>query len=131
IYYKLKPIINMRATIKIFIGFLGIFLMSQCSGKANLSRMNNVKPEFIVEEAPEWTALFKRYSGWFGADGIFAIPLNAKDNVQASPADTTMLIFSDTLIGEIKDGGLPTGFEMVNNSVALVSGNQPVAQKIT
>ena len=29
---------------------------------------------YTIEEAPEWTSLFIRSSGWFGADGIYAIP---------------------------------------------------------
>ncbi len=107
-----------------------MFLVSFCS-IPNKSKIDDLKVEFTVEEAPEWTALFKRNSGWFGADGIFAIPLNGKDNVQADSKSETMLIFSDTLIGEIEDGSLPSGFSMINNSVALLNGNRPEKDKIS
>ncbi|RCH54046.1 hypothetical protein DJ568_14255 [Mucilaginibacter hurinus] len=83
--------------------------------------------KFTVVEAPEWSALFNRSSGWFGGDGIFAMPLNGKDNVKANNATETMFIFSDSIVGEIKDGKLqsPTrGFVMVHNSVAYVKGGE-------
>jgi hypothetical protein len=38
---------------------------------------------YKVEEAPEWTALLKRSSGWFGGDDIFTIPLNGKEHIYA------------------------------------------------
>lgn len=86
--------------------------------------------QFTVEEAPEWTDLFNRKSGWFGADGIFAIPLNAKDNQSATSGTETMLIFSDTVIGEISDSTLQPGAVMVNNSVAYLTGSKPDEEKI-
>lgn len=86
--------------------------------------------EFAVEEAPEWTALFNRKSGWFGADGIFAIPLNAKDNETATSSTETMLIFSDTMIGEISDSTLQPGAVMVNNTVAYLKGSEPKKENI-
>lgn len=81
--------------------------------------------EFTVEEAQDWTALFNRESGWFGADGIFAIPLNGKDNEIAKTSTETMLIFSDTMIGEISDGRLQPNSAMVNNTVAYLQGSEP------
>ncbi|MEQ9440847.1 MAG: DUF4185 domain-containing protein [Cyclobacteriaceae bacterium] len=86
--------------------------------------------DYTVEEAPEWTALFNRKSGWFGADGIFAIPLNARDNETAVSSTETMLIFSDTMIGEISDSTLQPGSAMVNNTVAYLKGSEPEANNI-
>lgn len=123
--------IQMQSIIKIFIGLSTMFLFSVCSNPVREDEVAELKVDFTVEEAPEWTALFKRYSGWFGGDGIFAIPLSGKDNVQAENNATTMFIFSDTLIGEIEDGSLPSGFDMVNNSIALLSGNKPMPDKIS
>src|SRR3546814_6284643 len=54
---------------------------------------DTVNLDFTVTEAAEWTALFDRTSGWFGADGIFALPLSGVD--QAGGSDSTMLIFSE------------------------------------
>lgn len=87
--------------------------------------------KFTVEEAPEWTALFNRTSGWFGADGIFAIPLNGKDNETAKATTETMLIFSDTMIGEISDSTLQPGAVMVNNTVAYLDGSEPKEDKVS
>lgn len=84
---------------------------------------------FSVEEAPEWSALFSRTSGWFGGDGIFAIPLDGKDNVGAGETTETMFIFSDTMIGEIIDGKLQPGSSMVNNSVAYLQGGKPLPER--
>ncbi|MFC5410632.1 DUF4185 domain-containing protein [Larkinella bovis] len=78
--------------------------------------------EFTVEPAPEWTHLFLRKSGWFGGDGIYAIPFSGKD---AEPGDSLLFVFSDTMIGEIAGGQLKPGSVMVNNSVAVLKGNTP------
>jgi hypothetical protein len=37
--------------------------------------------KYTVAEAPEWTALLNRSSGWFGGDGIFTIPLNISPQI--------------------------------------------------
>jgi hypothetical protein len=85
---------------------------------------------FTVEAAPEWDKLFKRDSGWFGGDGIFAIPLTAIEHRQANDQDSTIILFSDTMIGEIKEDSLLPGYRMVNNSIALLKGNSPEEDKI-
>ena len=85
--------------------------------------------DFVVEEAEEWTALFKRSSGWFGGDGIFAIPLNGKEYESSSQAKN-LVIFSDSMIGEIEGDSLMPGFSMVNNSLAYLVGNYPTADNI-
>ncbi len=82
--------------------------------------------KFTVEKAPEWTALFKRSSGWFGGDGIFAIPFSGVDMTKdTSEADSVLFVFSDTMLGEIRDGELQPGYKMVNNSVAVLKGGNP------
>lgn len=81
--------------------------------------------KFTVEEASEWTDLFKRTSGWFGGDGIFSIPLSGVDSAGSEAEGTTMILFSDSLIGEITDGKLDTPLVMINNSIALISGVEP------
>lgn len=80
---------------------------------------------FEVEEAPEWSALFNRTSGWFGADGTYSIPLNGKDNATVKATTKTMLLFSNTLIGEISNGRLDSNISFINNSAALLIGNEP------
>lgn len=96
--------------------------MSSCSGpneEAGTVKKNTdtVNLAFTVAEAPEWSALFNRNSGWFGGDGIFAFPVNGVDT--AGSADSTLLIFSDSMIGEIEEGELKSS-KMINNTVAYV-----------
>lgn len=116
---------------------IGMLALGACTpvGSGNKDDRSSVNTDtvnlkFTIEEAPEWTALFNRTSGWFGGDGIFAIPLNGKDNVQVGTSTKTMLIFSDTLIGEIENNQLPKGFNMVNNTVAYLTGNEAKKDKI-
>jgi hypothetical protein len=72
-------------------------------------------PEPAGKAAPEWDALFQRDSGWVGADGAYSIPLTN---------DTTLWLFSDTLVGKVKDGKrIETS--MINNSIALQRGTNP------
>src|SRR5680860_373551 len=86
--------------------------------KNNSQDLMSVKKfTFTVERAPEWTEVFKRNSGWFGGDGIFAIPYSGEDIRKES--DSILFIFSDTMVGEIIGDSLVPGYSMVNNSLAL------------
>ena len=78
---------------------------------------------YTVAAAPEWTDLFYRKSGWFGADGIFSIPLSGVDRVGNVGNRETLLLFSDTYIGEVENGKPKPGNKMVNNTCAIVKGN--------
>ena len=75
--------------------------------------------QFSAEAADEWTEIFYRKSGWFGADGIFSIPLDGTDD--HSGPEERLLIFSDTYIGTVEDNAPLPGNTMVNNSIAYVS----------
>lgn len=104
----------------------GCFLYSHGNNSDESSGQSSVKNmslQFRVEEAPEWTALFNRRSGWIGGDGIFSIPLSGND--YDSREDSILFIFSDTMAGQIKEGELQPGWSMVNNSVAYLKGNLP------
>jgi hypothetical protein len=79
--------------------------------------------QFTVERADDWTALFKRTSGWFGGDGIFAIPFSGQD--AGSAEDSIMFLFSDTMIGQIDSGALKPGYQMINNSCMILQGKEP------
>lgn len=79
--------------------------------------------DFTAEEAPEWTALFYRNHGWFGADGIFSIPLNGVDSANGS--DSTLFIFSDSMVGDVEDGKIKRSYPSVNNSAAILKGRIP------
>lgn len=121
---------------KIFLMKYPICILLICFlGKVNAQRVSNPQQDlttlkYSVEEAPEWTALLKRTSGWFGGDGIFTIPLNGKEHIHASSADKLLFLFSDSMIGEIKDDTLMPGYKMTHNSVAILDGNKPDKDKI-
>jgi hypothetical protein len=85
---------------------------------------------FTAEAAPEWTSLMERTSGWFGADGIFSIPLDGKED-QGVAEKKTLFIFSDTYIGEVVNNVPQPGNVMVNNSAAWLTGVEPDKEKIT
>ena len=65
--------------------------------------------ELTGKAAPEWDALFQRHSGWIGADGDYSIPLTT---------NTILWLFSDTFVGEVKDGKRKNAV-MIHNSIAL------------
>lgn len=75
---------------------------------------------FSVQPAPEWSALFSRTSGWFGADGIFSVTRNGVETPGAGQASETILWFSDTMLGEISGDSLQPGSQMINNSIAIL-----------
>ncbi|UJH90626.1 hypothetical protein LZ575_17875 [Antarcticibacterium sp. 1MA-6-2] len=90
--------------------------------KEDVSTETENELEFTVAPAPEWSAVFKRNSGWFGGDGIFAIPYSGDDNKTES--DSILFLFSDTMFGEIENGELVPGYRMVHNSVGLFKKGQ-------
>ncbi len=79
--------------------------------------------KFTTEMAPEWTSLFVRNSGWFGADGIYSIPLNGND--KPGNHTQTLLIFSDTMIGDVVNDVPQPGYVLVHNTCAYVDGIPP------
>lgn len=73
-------------------------------------------PPRLAEPALEWDALFQNTNGWIGADGDYSVPLSKQ---------TTLWLFSDTFIGEVRDGKRVRA-RMINNSIALQQGtNRP------
>jgi hypothetical protein len=86
--------------------------------------------KFTVQEAPEWSALLKRTSGWFGGDGIYTIPFNGVEGRKAKLNDSVLFIFSDTMVGEIKGNTLMPGHKMIHNSVAVLKGSEPINERM-
>ena len=87
--------------------------------------------EFESVGAPEWDDLFLRYSGWFGGDGIFAIPASGIEYQEEQDSTENIILFSDTMVGEIEEGELQDGFHMVNNSIAYMNGKTPSEDNIS
>lgn len=110
-------------------------LLISCNSRDQHSTADDPAPAlqpltFTAVPAPEWTALMERTSGWFGADGIFSIPLDGVED-QLNHKKQTLFIFSDTYIGEVKDGVPLPGNVMVNNSMARMTGIGPSREKIS
>jgi hypothetical protein len=93
-----------------FLGWLVFLALAACQ----------TFPRFTVEPLPPYEALFQQPSGWTGGDGAYSTALGSKK---------LLWLFGDTLIGEIKDGRrIVAG--MVNNSIAIQTGNEPQAASI-
>lgn len=75
---------------------------------------------YTVRAAPEWTDLFYRKNGWFGADGIFSITFSGDESIGAGQNEEVMLSFSDTMTGTVLGDSAVDNFKMVNNSFAFV-----------
>ncbi len=86
----------------------------------------------VAVPAPEWTALFDREHDWTGADGIFSIPLNGREDGEAhGPNFRTLILFSDTAIGEVGSSAERLdGTTLVNNTLAVLRGTEPRADRI-
>ncbi len=101
------------------------FSLFSCSPSATDVVETNVG-NYKIEPADDWSSLFVRSSDWFGGDGIFAIPLNGSDY---DAKGDLLFVFSDTMYGEVKDSVLQPGWQMANNSVMVLHGNEPKPEK--
>lgn len=111
----------------ILVGLICLSILMSCSKTVESDQSSPAATvKFTVEAAPEWTALFKRSHGWFGGDGIFAIPFSGQDRGTAAASDSILFVFSDTMVGDIEDGKLQPGYKMINNSVMVLHGNKPI-----
>jgi hypothetical protein len=76
--------------------------------------------DWSVETAPEYDGLFQRTNGWTGADGDFTVALTN---------GLTLWLFSDTFIGEVRNGHR-INTTMVHNSAAWQHGTDPATVRI-
>lgn len=118
-----------------FIFIFCVLVFTSCKSDNSLSQTSPVNTDlkilrFTVEEATDWSNLFLRKSGWIGGDGIFAIPNNGVDTAGAGKDQETLLLFSDTIFGDIINDSIQPGFKMVHNSVAIIRGNEPEKNNI-
>jgi len=121
--------------IKFIISFCFLaFISCKCSKSKNTSadsiNTDLTHLKFSVEEAVDWGNLFLRKSGWIGGDGIFAIPSNGVDTAGAGKNQETLILFSDTVIGDIVNDSIQPGYKMIHNSVAIIKGNAPVKDNV-
>lgn len=83
-----------------------------------------------AKNAPLWNDLFNRKSGWAGADGIYSIPLTENEYPDQSSNSKTLLLFSDTFIGDVDENGRRSNTSLINNTYAIMEGNQPQEENI-
>jgi hypothetical protein len=112
-----------------------MFISCTCSKSKTNTPADSVNTDlthlkFSVEEATDWSNLFVRNSGWIGGDGIFSIPLTGVDTAGAGKNQETLLLFSDTIFGDIINDSIQPGFKMIHNSVAIIKGNEPEKNNI-
>src|SRR6187551_2867660 len=109
------------------VGITAILCTSFCPA---LSQRKSRQPadtlvNFKVKPAPEWTNLFYRKQGWFGADGIFSMTLRGKETIGAGAKDSVLMYFSDTMTGSLIGDSAVSNFKMINNSFAWITGANP------
>lgn len=114
----------------IWIAITCLFLSCNSDGDG-IKNTNLDSLKFTVETSTEWTDLFKRKSGWFGGDGIFALVKSGNEAQGASEKEDALIWFSDTMLGDIIGNTLQPGFSMINNSVGILRGGKPDSTAIT
>ena len=96
----------------------------------SLSSSGQLCDTITVEQATEWDDLFYRSSGWTGADGIYTIPLSGDERETVNPNERTLILFSDTFIGEVDENDARQNASLINNTYAILDGKQPLAEQI-
>ena len=89
---------------------------------------------WYCDEVSDYTALFSRYEGWAGADGIYSVNLDGKDYDYDSDAseEKTFFVFSDTIVSDVDPvTKIRSNFYMPNNTSALLTGKAVDCKKIT
>ncbi len=80
-----------------------------------------------ARKTDEWTDLFKRYSGWTGADASFSIPYSGYEAPGNAAQTYTLFTFGDTFISEVdpRTGKREGPWAFANNTVAVLKGGAP------
>lgn len=102
---------------------------SKKPGNRNKSTVDTLV-NFVVTDAPEWTNLFYRNQGWFGADGVFEISLSGNESFGAGRKDSVLMYFSDTMTGTVIGDSSVKDFKMINNSFAWITGADPSEETV-
>jgi hypothetical protein len=131
IYRKLKQL-NIMLFRYLYQTILLIFLcFVQAMGQQpGLAAPGQPKQIDRVSGAPEWDKLLTRNAGWFGGDGIFAIPMDGAEFRPATKKTKSLFIFSDSVVADsIGDAIEKKDFVMVHNCIAYLDGNEPDPSK--
>jgi hypothetical protein len=84
------------------------------------SAMSTPAADWRAENLPDYDQLFQRTNGWIGADGDFTVALTN---------GLTLWLFSDTFIGEVRNGRR-TNATMIHNSAAWQHGADPATARV-
>lgn len=77
-----------------------------------------------------WDNLLIRNSGWFGGDGIFAVPMDGAEFKQATDKTKSLFIFSDSVVADTVGETIERkDFKMVHNCIAYLDGSEPDPSK--
>jgi len=112
------------------------FFMAACKGNSGnqTAGFDGTKMDsatrMVVKKAPEWAHMLKHSSGWIGADGIYALPLDGDERSGRRDSAETMFWFSDCIYGTVDHDTLKDGWGMGHNSVAYFTGGEPDPNKI-
>lgn len=111
-----------------------LMLISSCSPRQHEAAIPTASGPQISRSsgAPEWDKLLHRNKGWFGGDGIFAVPLDGAEYVQATEKTKTLFIFSDSVVADsVGETIRRKDFTMVHNCVAYLDGSEPDPDKFS
>lgn len=124
--------INIAVTIIILLsGFISCKKTNYNTSKNSQNKIvADTLVNFSVRPADEWTTIFYRKNGWFGADGVFSMNLNGIEHQPATPSDDVLIYFSDTMTGNIIGNDSVQNFKMVNNSYATLTGITPSKEDV-
>ncbi len=125
----------MYKRIFVLITFFGLISCnSKDSGnsiKDNPGNKRNTKDSGLVSTGtPQWEEMLRRNNGWIGADGVYAVAMNGVEAPGKAADSETMFWFSDNIWGDISGDTLQDNWEMSNNCVAYMQGNEPDPSKL-
>lgn len=84
----------------------------------------------VSKGASQWEEMLRRDTGWIGADGVYAVAMNGVETPGKASQTETMFWFSDNIWGNISKDTLGDNWEMSNNCVAYMRGDQPDGKNI-
>ncbi len=110
-----------------------LFVISSCGQQTGQSPTPSSTNDGQIERVtadPAWDKLLTRNSGWFGGDGIFAVPMDGAEYLHATDKTKTLFLFSDSVIADTVGETIEKkDFKMVHNCVAYLDGSEPDPSK--
>lgn len=115
--------------IKALLPIVALLISGSCSEDVNRSaedRLAAPSQPANSSPAPEWDSLLYRHRGWFGGDGIFAVPADGAEYRPATDSTLSWFFFSDSVLADtVGDRIERAAITMVHNCVATLEGKDP------